>query len=192
MKGVMDALETLVESRVPTPFCLFTGQDLPLDDDGSGGDDGSHRPPGSDQHGACVGAKAHLLRPHPGLFSQFRIGPRYTHPHLAQPGLQSASGHPSRRGQAGAGGRWDQGRQRLLRNRSHHSQAACPGHPSGHARQEECGGLVSDTPPPPGRSRRRGRPRKYGKKIKVSSLLKNVDRLQEAGSPIYGEAASSC
>jgi hypothetical protein len=126
------------------------------------------------------------------FFSQFRIGPRYTHPHLAQPGLQSASGHPSRRGQAGAGGRWDQGRQRLLRNRSHHSQAACPGHPSGHARQEECGGLVSDTPPPPGRSRRRGRPRKYGKKIKVSSLLKNVDRLQEAGSPIYGEAASSC
>jgi hypothetical protein len=43
------------------------------------------------------------------------------------------------------------------------------------------------TPPPPGASRRRGRPRKYGQKIKVSSLLKEVDRLQEAASPIYGE-----
>jgi hypothetical protein len=43
------------------------------------------------------------------------------------------------------------------------------------------------TPPPPGASRRRGRPRKYGNKIKVASLLKEVDRLQEAASPIYGE-----
>ncbi len=43
------------------------------------------------------------------------------------------------------------------------------------------------TPPPPGAPRRRGRPRQYGNKIKVSSLLKNVDRLQEAASPIYGE-----
>jgi hypothetical protein len=43
------------------------------------------------------------------------------------------------------------------------------------------------TPPPPGASRRRGRPRKYGQKIKVASLLKEGDRLQEAPSPLYGE-----
>lgn len=43
------------------------------------------------------------------------------------------------------------------------------------------------TPPPPAAPRRRGRPRKYANKIKVSSLLKNVDRLQEVASPIYGE-----
>lgn len=43
------------------------------------------------------------------------------------------------------------------------------------------------TPPPPGATRRRGRPKKYGKKIKVASLLKDVDRLQEMASPIYGE-----
>jgi hypothetical protein len=42
------------------------------------------------------------------------------------------------------------------------------------------------TPPPESR-RRRGRPKKYGKKIKVASLLKNTDRLQEADSPVYGE-----
>ena len=41
--------------------------------------------------------------------------------------------------------------------------------------------LPSDAP------RRRGRPKKYGHKIKVSSLLKNVDLLQEGTSPIYGE-----
>jgi len=35
--------------------------------------------------------------------------------------------------------------------------------------------------------RRRGRPRKYGKKIKVASLLKNTRQLQEAASPVYGE-----
>jgi len=35
--------------------------------------------------------------------------------------------------------------------------------------------------------RRRGRPRKYGKKIKVASLLKDVRQLQEAASPVYGE-----
>jgi len=40
--------------------------------------------------------------------------------------------------------------------------------------------------PPPG-VRRRGRPRKYGKKIKVASLLKDVRQLQEAASPVYGE-----
>jgi len=47
------------------------------------------------------------------------------------------------------------------------------------------------TPPPPGRplgqSRRRGRPAKYGKKIKVAALLKEEDRFQEAPSPVYGE-----
>jgi len=43
------------------------------------------------------------------------------------------------------------------------------------------------TPPPPDTPRLPGRPRKYGKKIKVATLLKNVDRLQEAVSPVYGE-----
>ena len=43
------------------------------------------------------------------------------------------------------------------------------------------------TPPPPHRSRRRGRPAKYGKKIKVAALLKEEDQLQEAPSPVYGE-----
>jgi hypothetical protein len=42
-------------------------------------------------------------------------------------------------------------------------------------------------PPPPGAPGRRGRPRKYGKKIKVSSLLENAGDLQTALSPIYGE-----
>jgi hypothetical protein len=40
--------------------------------------------------------------------------------------------------------------------------------------------------PPPGK-RKRGRPRKYGKKIKVASLLRNKDGLEEAPSPVYGE-----
>jgi len=43
------------------------------------------------------------------------------------------------------------------------------------------------TPPPPHRPRRRGRPAKYGKKIKVAALLKEEDQLQEAPSPVYGE-----
>ena len=43
------------------------------------------------------------------------------------------------------------------------------------------------TPPPPATPRRRGRPKKYGKKIKVASLLRNADRIQEATSPVYGE-----
>jgi len=42
-------------------------------------------------------------------------------------------------------------------------------------------------PPPPHRPRRRGRPAKYGKKIVVSTLLKETGRLQEAPSPVYGE-----
>ncbi|MCH8914128.1 MAG: IS4 family transposase, partial [Planctomycetes bacterium] len=42
--------------------------------------------------------------------------------------------------------------------------------------------------PLPRAKRRRGRPRKYGEKIKVASLLKNPDQIQEAASPVYGEA----
>jgi len=41
--------------------------------------------------------------------------------------------------------------------------------------------------PPPHRPRRRGRPAKYGKKIKVAALLKETDQLQQAPSPVYGE-----
>jgi hypothetical protein len=40
--------------------------------------------------------------------------------------------------------------------------------------------------PPPGK-RKRGRPKKYGKKIKVASLLRNRNGLEEAHSPVYGE-----
>ena len=43
------------------------------------------------------------------------------------------------------------------------------------------------TPPPSNRPRRKGRPAKYGNKIKVAALLKEADRLQEAPSPVYGE-----
>lgn len=40
---------------------------------------------------------------------------------------------------------------------------------------------------PATRQRRRGRPRKYGRKIKVASLLKDTTPFQEAPSPVYGE-----
>jgi hypothetical protein len=43
------------------------------------------------------------------------------------------------------------------------------------------------TPPPKNRPRRKGRPAKYGKKIKVAALLKETNRFQEAPSPVYGE-----
>ena len=43
------------------------------------------------------------------------------------------------------------------------------------------------TSPPPNRPRPKGRPAKYGKKIKLATLLKDADRLQEAPSPVYGE-----
>ena len=43
------------------------------------------------------------------------------------------------------------------------------------------------TPPPPHRLRRKGRPAKYGKKVKIATLLKDVGQLQEAPSPVYGE-----
>lgn len=38
--------------------------------------------------------------------------------------------------------------------------------------------------PPPHSPRPKGRPRKYGKKIKVATLLKSANRLQEAPSPV--------
>jgi len=41
--------------------------------------------------------------------------------------------------------------------------------------------------PPRHRPRPRGRPTKYGKKIRVAGLLKQTDRLQQAPSPVYGE-----
>ena len=41
--------------------------------------------------------------------------------------------------------------------------------------------------PAPDSPRRRGRPRKYGRKIKVSSLLQDVGELQTALSPVYGD-----
>lgn len=40
--------------------------------------------------------------------------------------------------------------------------------------------------PPPGK-RKQGRPKEYGKKIKVASLLRSKDGLEEAPSPVYGE-----
>jgi hypothetical protein len=43
------------------------------------------------------------------------------------------------------------------------------------------------TPPPTNRPRPKGRPAKYGKKIKIAALLKENDRFQEAPSPVYGE-----
>jgi len=43
------------------------------------------------------------------------------------------------------------------------------------------------TPPSPNGPRRRGRPTKYGKKIKVAALLKETGQLQEALSPVYGD-----
>jgi len=39
----------------------------------------------------------------------------------------------------------------------------------------------------PDKPRPRGQPRRYGKKIKVASLLQNADRFQEAAGPVYGE-----
>lgn len=39
----------------------------------------------------------------------------------------------------------------------------------------------------PNRARPRGRPKTYGKKIKISSLLKNKNEFQKASSPIYND-----
>lgn len=46
---------------------------------------------------------------------------------------------------------------------------------------------ASAKPPAADKPRRRGRPKKYGKKTKVVSLLNDPDKLQEATSPVYGE-----
>jgi hypothetical protein len=43
-------------------------------------------------------------------------------------------------------------------------------------------------PPPSDKPKPKGRPRKYGKKIKVASLLKDAHAFQQAASPVYGEA----
>lgn len=43
------------------------------------------------------------------------------------------------------------------------------------------------TLPPPNQPRRKGRPAKYGNKIKVRALLEETGLLQEAPSPVYGE-----
>jgi len=43
------------------------------------------------------------------------------------------------------------------------------------------------TPQPTHRPRPRGRPTKYGNKILVAALLKQIDQLQQAPSPVYGE-----
>jgi hypothetical protein len=51
------------------------------------------------------------------------------------------------------------------------------------------GSAAAPTPPPPNRPRRRGRPAKYGDKIKIAALLKDTAQLQEAPSPVYGEHA---
>ena len=40
---------------------------------------------------------------------------------------------------------------------------------------------------PPNQKQRRGRPKKYGKKIQVAALLEQADLLQQAPSPVYGE-----
>jgi hypothetical protein len=40
---------------------------------------------------------------------------------------------------------------------------------------------------PSNRPRRRGRPKKYGNKILVAALLEQIEKLQQAPSPVYGE-----
>jgi hypothetical protein len=46
---------------------------------------------------------------------------------------------------------------------------------------------VPASPPPAGAPKRRGRPKRYGEKIKLSSLLEDAPSLQTALSPLYGE-----
>ena len=41
--------------------------------------------------------------------------------------------------------------------------------------------------PPPNQPRRKGRPAKYGQKLKVAALLDETSLLQDAPSPVYGE-----
>ena len=42
-------------------------------------------------------------------------------------------------------------------------------------------------PQPSNRPRGRGRPKKYGNKILVAALLEQIEKLQQAPSPVYGE-----
>jgi hypothetical protein len=46
---------------------------------------------------------------------------------------------------------------------------------------------VAHLPPPPNRRRGRGRPRKYGKKVKLESFFGSPEVFTEAASPVYGE-----
>ena len=43
---------------------------------------------------------------------------------------------------------------------------------------------------PSNRPRGRGRPKKYGNKILVAALLEQIEKLQQAPSPVYGEQGS--
>ena len=51
--------------------------------------------------------------------------------------------------------------------------------------------VAYEQPPEPDGPRRRGRPRKYGIKIKLRSMFKNPGTMQEAASPVYGENATT-
>ena len=47
--------------------------------------------------------------------------------------------------------------------------------------------VAYQSPEPPKGKRKRGAPKRYGKKIKVKSLLSEPRSMQEALSPVYGE-----
>ncbi len=49
--------------------------------------------------------------------------------------------------------------------------------------------VAYEQPPEPDGPRGRGRPRKYGNKIKLRSMFENPDTMHEATSPVYGEKA---
>jgi hypothetical protein len=97
-------------------------------------------------------------------------GGRCAHPSLVQR-VRPAFGlsHPRRYGVFQPRGRLAQGNHLVTRVKSN-SVAFFPA-----------------TPPSPNSPRPKGRPAKYGKKIKVASLLKETDQLQDAPSPVYGE-----
>jgi hypothetical protein len=46
---------------------------------------------------------------------------------------------------------------------------------------------VAYLPAPPKKGRKRGRPKTYGKKIKLKSLLADTRSMQQVASPVYGE-----
>ena len=52
--------------------------------------------------------------------------------------------------------------------------------------QIQCGGLRSRSAPKKGR-KTRGRPKIYGKKTKLTSLLADIKSMQQVPSPVYGE-----